>query len=429
MKRLVRIYLDSSPWLIFLPFLFLFILIVLAFHADGLQNDEARYYGFANNLLNGYYSPPPPNVNLWNGPGYPVFLMPFVFFGLPLILITLTNAFLQYLSIILLFYAINRYASRYTSLFFSFYWAFYYISYQELYSVATEPLASFLSALIVFLLSKSFQCGSAISYLLLGVTIGLLALTKVIFGYVIVISLFILFALFVSKVAVVKQKKLLFIMSIALLVNIPYLFYTHKLTGKILYFGNSGGMSLYWMSTPFEGEFGDWNNDSFDANCGRDPRIPCNSALFARNHQADIDYVKQFSGTARDDVLKQIALNNIRSHPVKYLRNCISNLGRLFFGVPTSYFYQREETLLRFFPNSIILTMMIFSIIITIYNFKNIAMEINFIVIFFFIYLFLTTLVSAYPRQLYVVVPLLLFLFAFVAENCVIVKFNISAEK
>ncbi|WP_295394498.1 hypothetical protein [uncultured Thiodictyon sp.] len=416
--------------MIFLPFLFLFVLIVLSFHADAMHGDGARYNEFANNLLNGFYSAPAPDINLWSGPGYPVFLMPFVFFKMPLVSMTLANAFFQYFSIILLFYAVKEYASRQKALFFSFLWACYYVSYQELYSISTEPLASFLTALVVYLVAKSFKSGSAIGFqFLLGVVIGYLALTKIIFGYVIVILLFISFLLFFFKIEPAKNKKLLFILSLAFAVNVPYLFYTYSLTGKALYFGNSGGLSLYWMSTPFEGEFGDWNNESFTANCGSAASALCNAASFAKNHQADIDYVSQFRGVERDDALKRIAINNILTHPVKYLRNCLSNVGRLFFGVPNSYIYQREETLVRFPPNSIILTMMIFSIIATIYNFKNIPLEIGFVVTLILVYLFLTTLVSAYPRQLYIVVPWLLFWFAFVAEKCVVIKFDMASDR
>ena len=40
--------------------------------------DEQRYIDYANNLWNGFYSPDFPNIFIWNGPGYPIFLMPFI---------------------------------------------------------------------------------------------------------------------------------------------------------------------------------------------------------------------------------------------------------------------------------------------------------------------------------------------------------------
>ncbi len=44
----------------------------------------------------------------------------------------------------------------------------------------------------------------------------------------------------------------------ALIWCVPYLLMTYSLTGKPFYWGSSGGLSLYWMSTPYDTEMGDW---------------------------------------------------------------------------------------------------------------------------------------------------------------------------
>ena len=49
--------------------------------------------------------------------------------------------------------------------------------------------------------------------------------------------------------------------------TIPYQVYTYSKTGQILFFSNVSGETLYWMSTPYAGEMGDWNNSDFTANC------------------------------------------------------------------------------------------------------------------------------------------------------------------
>ena len=213
-----------------------------------------------------------------------------------------------------------------------------------------------------------------------------------------------------------------YVLVIAFIINIPYLIYTWSLTGKLFYWGNSGGMSLYWMSTPVEGEYGDWNNTSFTANCGHDKIIPCNKDLLAIHHQKDMDYVLSLPVIEQDDAYKAIAIQNIKSHPVKYLRNCFCNFSRLFFGFPTSYFYQREGTLLRFPLNSILLTFIFISVFFSCYHYKKLPLLIHFIYSLIFVYLFLSTLVSAYPRQLYVVVPLLLFWMAYMMYISVSIK-------
>ncbi len=419
MNNLIKKYINLNPFLVFSPFLLLFIFIVIKFNSNHWGGDEARYYGFAKNILMGFYSPPAPNINLWNGPGYPLFLVPFVWLEIPLIIIKITNAVLQYLSIVLLFLAIKKYISRQIALVFSLFWASYYISYQELFLIMTEPLTSFLSALIVYLIACNAKCDSSkLRYTLsLGFIIGFLTLTKIIFGYVL-LSLIIIY----SIINLIYRKKIksntsILIVLVALLVNVPYLLYTHNLTGKFFYWGNSGGNSLYWMSTPIEGEFGEWNNPTFTINCGHDLNIPCNTHQFSVHHKEEIDRITSLPIIEQDDAYKKIAINNIINNPIKYVRNIISNVSRLLFGIPNSYFYQREQTIWRIIPNSIILTFFILSLIITLVNYRFIPSEIYLVVGITMFYLLFSSLVSAYPRQFYVVVPLLLFWFAFIFDK------------
>ena len=46
--------------------------------------------------------------------------------------------------------------------------------------------------------------------------------------------------------------------SIALAVCVPYLYRNYSLTGRVFYWAQSGGLSLYWMSSPMGEEYGDW---------------------------------------------------------------------------------------------------------------------------------------------------------------------------
>jgi 4-amino-4-deoxy-L-arabinose transferase-like glycosyltransferase len=423
MIRIVKKYLNLNPWIIFFPFFLLFVIIILKLATNQFQGDEKRYYDFANNIINGFYSPASPNINLWNGPGYPLFLVPFVYFETPLIVIKLANALLQYISIILVFKAINKYVNRLYAVIFSFAWALYYISYQELFSILSEPLTSFLASLIIYLLTLDCDKNKdKIRIYLTGVVLGFLALTKIIFGYVIICMFSLSLLIYFINGKKINAGKSIFILATALILNIQYLLYTYNLTGKILYWGNSGGSSLYWMSTPVEGEFGDWNNAEFTANCGHDIKIPCNANLIAKNHQKNMDQVNKLPLIEQDDELKKIAINNIINNPIKYLRNCISNFSRLFFGIPSSYFYQREITIWRIIPNSIVLTLLFLSCLLSLINYKEIKFEIRFIICLSLTYMLLTIFVSAYPRQLYVIMPILLFWNSYVFNKFIIFR-------
>lgn len=395
-----------------------------------MDGDEARYVNFAEHLLNGYYSTAAPNINLWNGPGYPIFLMPFIGLQLPLILITLTNAVMQYLSIVLLYYAILKFTNQTKAILFSLFWACYYIAYQELGQILTEDLSNFLITLILFFIAKMFEAESRqkMYTILTGITLGFLVLTKIIFGYVLLGLLVITSIAWLLQRNNIRKKMLLASVAVAFLVNVPYLIYTYNLTHKIFYWGNSGGMSLYWMSTPVDGEFGDWNNELFNANCGNDPNIPCNADLIAKNHKQDIDYINSLPTIMRDDAYKQIAIQNIKTHPVKYIKNCISNFSRLFFGIPASYYYQREQTIYRIIPNCFVFVFLVFSVLFAAFNLRKLRFDLLFILLILGSYLMFTILVSAYPRQLYIVVPLILCTTSYLAHKSIKLNVNLKAD-
>ncbi|MEP7141838.1 MAG: glycosyltransferase family 39 protein [Ferruginibacter sp.] len=417
---------TSSYWFWFSPYLLLFICIVLKFHKDEMIGDEQRYMDFAHNLCHGFYSPGTgAKLNLWNGPGYPIVLMPFVALKTPLIFITLFNSLLQYLSIIFLYRSLLIISNKKAALCFALFWASYFVSYQEMPNIVTETFTSFLITLIIFLVVKSFTNNSNKYLAGAGISLGFLVLTKVAFGYVLLFSILIYVCFYLVTHYLLKRKlkpvrNILIIMLIALGTITPYMVYTYSLTGKMFYFGNSGGVVLYWMSTPYEHEYGEWNSDTFDAYCK--DGLPCNAEFIAKNHTKDFDIINQYTGVDRDDAFKKIAIENIKTHPLKYVRNWFSNLGRIWFGYPSSAFYQQDIILVRFIPNSIILTFFLLCFPFWIINFKKCSTEINFLVIFIFIYLGATTLVSAYPRQLFVVVPVLLIWMASLLHRLVTIK-------
>jgi len=92
---------------------------------------------------------------------------------------------------------------------------------------------------------------------LAGFYLGYLALTKIFFGYVLLVGgIFSLLVLVMEEETPFKKNGFgLFPVPDPCL---PYLFYTYQLTHKIFYWGDSGGLSLYAMSSPYPGELGDW---------------------------------------------------------------------------------------------------------------------------------------------------------------------------
>ncbi|MBV9989214.1 MAG: glycosyltransferase family 39 protein [Chitinophagaceae bacterium] len=416
----------NRPFLLFLPLLLVYALAAIVGHKATLEGDEGRYIMYAQNLLHGYYSPKQ-ELLLWNGPGYPILLMPFVGLGLPMILPVILNAFFQYLSVVFLYKTIQLFARQKIALCFALIWGCYYVAFKELPALLTEPLANMLASLFLYYTFRAFQ-GEKKKAVLAGLIFGCLVLTKVIFGYILIAMLVLCLVAYLIKRNAAKATALR-ILFLALLVTLPYLFYTWSLTHRLFYWSNAGGMSLYWASSPVEGELGDWNDAHFTAYCGYDENTPCDSALFARNHRADYDSIYRYSGMARDDAFKQKALSNIRRYPVKYLKNSIANAGRLFFNLPCSYQPQRFQNLLRIPPGAAVLMLLVFSIIVSAVNLKQLPFVIWFITALIFFYLGASIAVSALQRYLGVIVPAIIVWAAWLFERTVRLRIHISSSE
>lgn len=395
-----------------------------------MEGDEARYIQFAQNLLNGFYSPAYPNIDLINGPGYPILLMPFVAFKLPLIFITLFNAVLHYLSIIFLFKSIQiRTSSFKTAGLIALCWAFNILAYQEMPNILTECLTLCLISVFSYQLIKIYST-STISYssvCLAGLTFGFLILTKVIFAYVLVI----LIPLAVSAYFIQKQSnkllKIVCILSIAVVTITPYIIYTYSLTGKFFYLSSEGGKVFYWMTSLDEHEFGDWNNNNFNANCSG--KVFCNADYIAKNHASEIDRINRCSNALEaDSLFKKFAIQHIKANPIKYAKNWFANIGRLLFGFPASYYFQSPTTLVRIYINSIILLAIVYSLIISLWNWKKIPIEIKILILFSMIYLGVSSLVSAFPRQFNVMVPTILIWIVYAFKSSIKINFNFPSE-
>jgi 4-amino-4-deoxy-L-arabinose transferase-like glycosyltransferase len=407
----------NNPYLLFSPFLVFFAIIVFKFHTDAFEGDESRYYQFAANLLNGFYSPPAPNINLWNGPGYPMVLMPFVALGLPLISITLLNALLHYLSIVLLFKSAKRYTSYRKALIVGICWGLYYTTYIQLPEMYTESLMYFLITLFIWSITKAFQDDNRKYTLLSGLIAGYIVLTKILFGYVILLMLAVCLMLWLAKKG--KEYRISCqILGIAFLVFLPWLVYTYSLTKKPLYFGNSGGVLLYWMSTPHEGELGDWKEPDLTTKYKAGTPVPSNgNAMLKKNHQESHSEIFKHTGVERDEAYKRIAVENIKQNPTKFIKNWIANIGRLLFDFPNTYVFQNTNQLFKLPPNTSTVFLSILCLIPTLLNWRKIPFQIRFLLMFALIYLAPTTLLSAYSRFFTVIVPILLVWIAYIIQR------------
>lgn len=391
-----------------LPFLVLYILVCFFFSNNtSLTGDEPRYWGYAQNLLNGFYAFEN-NTFLWNGPGYPLVLLPFRALDTPLIFPKLLNAFLLYFSLVLFCKTLMHYLSEKKSLWLAALLGLYYPGVMDSVPyILTEALAFFCSTAFMFCVvkvahEKNWKMFSK-NVLMASGCFALLTLTKVIFGYVLLATVLCGMLLFVYRKTRPVVKPYLIITLLAIVLCSPYLFYTYSLTGKVYYWGNSGSSLLYWISSPYEGELGDWHQ----FNLKEHPKL-------AEHHSEFINSTMLLNPVERDAALKRKAIENIKNHPKKFVENWVANVGRLFFSYPLSYIQPSVGIFYFLVPNIFLIVFMFLAGIITMKFWKKIPVEILFLVFIFFVYLGGTSLISAFARFLYLAIPPLLLWIAFV---------------
>lgn len=308
-----------------LPILGAYTLIsVLKPHPAG--TDEATYIGYARNLTHGHYAQPHtlnPSAFLWHGPGLPAFLAPFVALHAPLGLMRVAaGPLLLFASFCVFRRLAELYVSERTALLATYGLALYLPFLTVIGDIYVEPLATLCLTLAVFFMVRSFRGGRRDHYWA-GVALAALALSRVEYGYVLLAALVLSGAwLLVRRSA--NARRAAIATAVALLLCVPWLGYTYSLTSKPFYWGNSGGLSLYWMSAP--GNLGDWHSGT---EVFALPQLARARPLFR-----ELEHLKP---VAQDERLQHIAFRNIRTDPWHYVANVGRNVTRLLFNVPYSF--------------------------------------------------------------------------------------------
>lgn len=389
-----------NPKLKFLPLLFLYLLIILLRFSPVLEGDEDRYIRHAENLSQGFFSPPDAS-ELKSGPGYPLVLLPVVLLKLPWVFGKMFNALFLFLAVLYFFSALRLYINERTALFFSYLFGLYPFFLKYIHLLLTETFAVFLVTGFVFHFCNAYVCLKrrwremflAVLYL------GYLALTKVLYGYAMVAGLLFFFALYLWK-KTVSLKKVSLIFLGAFLFCVPYLLYTYSLTGKVFYWAIYGGSNFYWLTTPFEEELGDWRGGGVGHL--KKSGIP----QLMEHHGPFFEKIASLSPVEWDARMRDQGLTNIYHHPRKFIKNWICNVGRMLFNYPYSYTPQRMGTLFNIWTNMFLAVFSILCVYPSYVARKRMPFEI-FVLLFFGVISFTgTSLLSAYERYFRPLVPI-----------------------
>src|SRR5688572_11042495 len=302
-----------------------------------LFGDEWRYLYYANNLLDGYFSPRD-RVFLWNGPGYPMVLMPFVAAewtdGARYLNALLHAGALLYAWLILRTRVTVRWAIGAVALL-----GAYPPLHEHMPLLYTEVLAFFLVTAWAY---HSHKADTRLLHrVIAGGCLALLALTKVVFGVVLTVFLI------AAAVAWLRRRPHPVLASsavqaaLAFALCLPYLAYTYQLTGRTFYWSSAGANSFYWLTSPHPDEWGDWYhqgwvNDDPVLRAHHKEIIDRTSGIAENPTLSEDEQLLNMSTPEAADVYLQQGVRNVREHPLKFARNWAGNVVRLFLDVPVS---------------------------------------------------------------------------------------------
>jgi len=384
-----------------LPLIIVHVLIVVMYSQGqpGLVQGENRYVTDAEKII----EPPERMMQRepvpWNGPGYPLFLVPFVFLNAPTVVLRLANVALMLLGSLYLIRSLRYFVKEKWAYVAVYLIGLYPVLLKYLPRILTEPLCVFLACGLVFHLIHMNRSPDRrnLHLVLAGLYFGYLALTKVLFGYVVAAAI----VLYLAASFVYRRRwalRTLAVGCIAMAVCLPYLYSNYTLTGRVFYWAQSGGLSLYWMSSPLGEEYGDWLT-------GTKPWL--GGYWKAEKHHEFLESLQETPSVERDQTLRKEAVRNMLDHPGKFAKNWVANITRLFLHYPFSYKQHAMEDLRTILPGSVLLVLCILCMIPTVVNWRSIPAGIQQTFIVGLLYLGGNSLLSAYDRMLLPIFPMI----------------------
>jgi 4-amino-4-deoxy-L-arabinose transferase-like glycosyltransferase len=197
----------------------------------------------------------------------------------------------------------------------------YLPSYEGVLWLHKEPAALLLASACLLFTARYIASGRRAHLALAGLSLGGLAMVRLEYGWLILALLGLALVWWALASQRTAARRSACILVVAFATCLPWLAYTHAVTGRLLYWGNSGGSSLYWMSpTGGRGETGQWHSWR---TMSRDPALAGYRPFFAE--------LKPLTPLERDSAFQRAALRNIRARPLLYLRNIGANVERMWF--------------------------------------------------------------------------------------------------
>jgi 4-amino-4-deoxy-L-arabinose transferase-like glycosyltransferase len=335
-----RISSDEARWALMrlLPVLGALMLASLLLEPSrATSSDEAPLIAAAHRILHGHYAvvgTKDATKYLWHGPGLPALISPLVAIGLSVGGLRMTSPLLMFAAVLLFYRFLRLRLGRRGALIGAYCLGLYGPGYYVLGTVSKDPLALLCAIAALDAMARYVKDGRRHHALIAGLCLGALAMTRLEYGYVLGAALAIALGWWLTAhlrrgAAPEKARaarRFALICGLGMLACVPWLAYTYSVTRHVFYWGNSGGISLYWMSSPSSGQLGEWHawHTVFT-----DPALAAYRPLFR--------HIGTLSPLQQDLSFQHIAISQALGHPAKYALNLMANVGRMFFGYPFSF--------------------------------------------------------------------------------------------
>jgi hypothetical protein len=364
--------------------------------ADG---DEIRYLEHALNFTQGYFLPVE-RPELLNGPGYPLILLPLVKMGAPMLVLRLLNAVAAGVGFLWFWKLGRQFIQQHWALAFALLTMCHPVLMRQGGQVMTEVITQALVGGAALLMAYSLHDVRWKWRPLLRamIALGVLTMTKVIFGHVMsALLVFSLLAILLVKGWRTTARKVALICAGGLLCCAPYLVYTHGLTGQWFKWSTSGGELMYWLTSHHPGENGHWYPEDWAL---------VRSEL-APNHAEFIHRVVA-AGPLQADSLYGEKVKEHLQEPSAVLYNYLCNWCRMFFGFPRSFEYERLSALAPILVNGLLLLSMACAAILGWLRREQLPQSLLALLIMGLIYTGGSSLAPSQPRYFITAFPLLL---------------------
>lgn len=326
-RRLLAVGLGSVPWRL-APLLPLYVAAALLIqHGSHLADDERSLLGFAHALVHGHYATLG-SLNsegyLWHGPALPLLLAPMVAAGLPVWAMRLLTGPLLLFVAVVLFERLLALRLRARQALAGAYALGLFVPFGYLLrSIAKEELALVLVIAAMYAITRAFDGGSRRYVLLGGLALAALVYDRLEYGWIAIAMLLAAAVWALLRRRHAAPRRFTAICAIAVAGCVPWLAYTYSVTHRPLYWGNSGGLSLFWTSAPAPDQHGAWHavHTVF-----RNPYLAPFRPFFRR-----VDHLPPLR---RDLALQSAAVHNGLAHPLHFAVDVAANAGRMLVAAP-----------------------------------------------------------------------------------------------